>query len=81
MTFSEILADEFEGKISLQDVIEDVAMDSMDSLEYLQFTQRLEKEFNVILKDEDVQKAVTFRDLQALVEKLRLHPSISEREL
>lgn len=71
MTFSEILADEFEGKISLQDVIEDVAMDSMDSLEYLQFTQRLEKEFGVTLKDEDVQKAVTFRDLQALVEKSR----------
>lgn len=68
MTFSEILADEFEGKISLQDVIEDVAM---DSLEYLQFTQRLEKEFGVTLKDEDVQKAVTFRDLQALVEKLK----------
>lgn len=71
MTFSEILADEFEGKISLQDVIDDVAMDSMDSLEYLQFTQRLEKEFGVTLKDEDVQKAVTFRDLQALVEKLK----------
>lgn len=71
MTFSEILADEFEGKISLQDVIEDVAMDSMDSLEYLQFTQRLEKEFGVTLKDEDAQKAVTFRDLQALVEKLK----------
>jgi acyl carrier protein len=71
MTFSEILADEFEGKISLQDVIEDVAMDSMDSLEYLQFTQRLEKEFGVTLKDEDVQKAVTFRDLQELVEKLK----------
>lgn len=68
MTFSEILADEFEGKISLQDVIEDAAM---DSLEYLQFTQRLEKEFGVTLKDEDVQKAVTFRDLQALVEKLK----------
>lgn len=68
MTFPEILADEFEGKISLQDVIEDAAM---DSLEYLQFTQRLEKEFGVTLKDEDVQKAVTFRDLQALVEKLK----------
>lgn len=68
MTFPEILADEFEGKISLQDVIEDAAM---DSLEYLQFTQRLEKEFGVTLKDEDVQKAVTFRDLQALVEKSR----------
>jgi hypothetical protein len=63
MTFKELLADEFDGKIALSDVIEDSAI---DSLEYLQFIQRCEKEFNVALTDAIISKAITFHDLEHL---------------
>jgi acyl carrier protein len=66
--FAAILADEFGNKVSLNDVIENA---EIDSLEYLEFIQRLETEFKITLADEDVTRANTFRDLQALVEKLR----------
>jgi acyl carrier protein len=66
--FAAILADEFGNKVSLNDVVED---SEIDSLEYLEFIQRLEREFRITLPDVDVARAKTFRDLQALVEKLR----------
>ena len=63
MTFSAVLADEFGGKVRMYDNIEDAAI---DSLEYIEFIQRLEREFRVTLKDEDVAKAKTFHDLEVL---------------
>ena len=68
MIFTAILADEFGGKVRLQDVIEDAEIESLD---YVAFIQRLENEYKIVLEDKDVAMARTFADLQALVDKLR----------
>lgn len=67
MTFEAILADEFEGKIRLDDMIDDAAIDSLD---YIVFIKRLEDEFHVLLTDAELAKAATFRHLSVIVDRM-----------
>jgi acyl carrier protein len=64
MTFQEIMAEELGSAIELHEVIDDSAI---DSLEYLQFILSLEKEFGVKFSEEQLSKARTYADLQALL--------------
>jgi acyl carrier protein len=68
MIFAVILADEFGGRVSLDDMIDDA---QIDSLEYLEFIKRLEDEFQIRLPDEEVAKAGTFKQLSVIVDRLR----------
>ncbi len=71
MIFEAVLADEFQGRIRMDDVIDDAAI---DSLEYLEFIKRLEDEFKVLLPWAEVGKLKTFRDLSILIGRLAFLP-------
>lgn len=58
--FEEIMHDELGDGISLWDVIDDAEVESLD---YLVFIQRLEKEFSVTLKDAELADTKHFYEL------------------
>jgi acyl carrier protein len=70
MTFAEILHDEFDGKVGLEDEIDDAPI---DSLEYLSFIKRLEAELRIEISDEKLSGLETFEDIEALTEVLAGH--------
>lgn len=62
--FEELMHEELGDAVKMRDVIDN---GTFDSLEYVSFIQRLEKEFSVTLKDEDVATTKHFYDLCLLV--------------
>lgn len=46
---------------------EDLGMDSLDCIEII---MELEREFNIVISDDDAEKCVTFKDICDLVEEL-----------
>jgi acyl carrier protein len=70
MNFTAVLLDEFDGKVRMDDAIDDAAI---DSLEYLGFIKRLEDEFRIVIAEETLGEVETFRDLEHIVEGIRAH--------
>lgn len=66
MTFEEILKEEVGEDITLDDVIDDVAIDSLD---YLSFIKRLEEEFRTRIPDQELGNFETFRQMEEFVEE------------
>ena len=62
--FEEIMHEELGANVKMSHAIDDAPI---DSLEYVAFIQRLEKEFSVTLKDEEVTAQKHFYDLCLLV--------------